>query len=134
MGYLVAIGAFLLLWAAFLGVTVYEKRRGARFFERVRAGLDKRVNRLLFIMEHVDFNSFIKEQARLISLKLAHDIAHLSLLVVRSSERLLTRLVKNLRSRHEVPVVEGAPRAFVKAMTDFKQQLSTTRPSLPDLS
>src|SRR3989338_9918767 len=111
MGYVVAILISLALLAGFLLLTRFETRRGTRFFSVYRAALDARTERAMFIFTHVDFESFVKEQSRLLFARVAHDIAHLSLLVVRAVERLLTRLVKHLRIRHGVTPVKGiAPR------------------------
>ena len=59
---------------------------------------------------------------------------HLSLIVVRSVERVLTRLVRRLRTH---PEVDTAPREtareFVKVLSEFKDDLKENRPDISEL-
>jgi hypothetical protein len=124
----------VVFFAGFLILTSYEARRGARFLAPQRTVFDTRVTRFNFILEHVDFESFAREQIRVLIAHVAHDVAHLSLISVRSVERLLTRLVRQLRTRHGIATASAtAPRAFVKTMSDFKQHLITNRPPVPEI-
>jgi hypothetical protein len=134
MGYLVFTVAAIALFAGFLLLTRYEERRGVRTLALTRTDIDARVERLTFILTHVDFESFTREQLRVLAVHVAHDIAHLSLLSVRAVERLLSRLVKHLRTRHGIETASSAaPRAFVKTMSEFKQTLASTRPPIPEI-
>ncbi len=129
---LVLIGLSILLFAGFLSLTRYEARQEIRVFRRHREALDLSVKRMSFIFEHVDFEAFLREVLRTLALRLTHDIAHLSLLTVRFAERMLTRAVKHLRTNNDLATAPAlAPRPFVKAMSDFKQQLAATRVEAP---
>jgi hypothetical protein len=124
MGYLIFILAALGLLSGFIALTNYETRRGMRLFARERADLDAKVTRAEFIFNHVDFAAFAREELRRAGVRIGHDIAHLSLEAVRMAERLLTRLVRHLRSHR---MQEGAPREsarpFVRTLSDFKGRL-----------
>jgi hypothetical protein len=131
---LVLLGIACAFFAGFLLVTRYEKQQGARLFAAQREVFDRRIHRLEFILTHVDFESFAREQAHILVAHMAHDIAHYSLLFVRELERPLSRLVKHLRSRHGIETASNAaPRAFVKTMSDFKRELSSARPPIPEI-
>lgn len=134
MGYLAFMALSIVLFASFLFLTRREAEKGARLFASSREALDVRVERLMFVLTHVDFESFVREQIRVIGAHVVHDVAHLSLIVVRSAEKLLSRVVKHLRARHGIETAtSAAPRAFVKTMSEFKQHLSSTRPPIPEL-
>lgn len=105
--FLVALS--LVLFGGFLLVTALEKGRG-RVGEPMRAKLDKKTARVAFIISHVDWSAFIKHLIRASIERIAHDIAHTSLLVIRFLERLLTRLVRALRERRAGIVVTKAPK------------------------
>jgi hypothetical protein len=133
MGYLVFVSLALALFFGFLIITRIEVNRGKRFFAPLREAFDRFAGRMVFIATHVDFKSFVREEGRRLSAHLAHDIAHLSLVIVRSAERLLTRAVRHLRVSHGIaPASNAAPRAFVKTMKDFKEQLVSARPPYPE--
>jgi hypothetical protein len=125
--------AALGLLAGFFALTHYEARRGVRVFARARADLDQRVARAEFILTHVDFAAFARDEARHAAHHIGHAVAHLSLHAVRAAERLLTRLVKRIRATHDV---DAAPREtarpFVKTLADFKGRLKATRPKTSD--
>ncbi|MDO8624079.1 MAG: hypothetical protein Q7R54_01865 [bacterium] len=134
MAPLVLVGLSILLFVGFLLLTRYEVAHGMRLLATRRMAFDARATHLTFALTHIDFESFLREQVHILSARIAHDIAHLSLITVRVVERLLTRLVKHLRARHGIVAASTAtPRAFVKTMSDFKQQLASTRPPLPEL-
>lgn len=134
MGYLAFVCVALALFFGFLLVTRIEARRGNRFFAHLRNAFDRSMMRVAFISTHVDFKSFVREEGRRLGAHLAHDLAHVSLVVVRSVERLLTRAVRHLRVSHGIePAANAAPRAFVKTMKDFKEQLVSTHPPYPEV-
>lgn len=122
------------LLGGFLALTEYEARRGVRVFARGREHLDHQVERIHFVLEHVDLGAFVRDEIRRLVALMSHAIAHLSLQAVRAIERLLTRAVRYLRSRH---AVDTAPREnvreFVKTLSDFKDQLKSTHPEISDI-
>lgn len=134
MAPLIFILVTLALLVAFLALTEHEARRNIRLFSERRARLDRSVERVEFVLSHVDLGAFLRDEIRRVVARVGHDIAHLSLQSVRAAERLLTRLVRHLRSRHEV---EAAPResarAFVKTLSDFKSRLKATHPEISDI-
>ena len=133
MAPLIFILITFVLLAGFFALTSYEVRRGVRVFAEQRARLDHNVERIEFVLQHVDLGSFIRDEIRRLIARVSHDIAHLSLQAVRATERLLTRAVRYLRSRHTVN--DTAPREnvreFVKTLSDFKGQLKS--PEIPEL-
>ena len=134
MAYLLFIFASLLLLGGFFALTEYEARRGARVFAESRSRLDRRVARIEFILEHVDFAAFTRDETRRIASRVGHDIAHFTLQTVRAAERLLTRLVRDLRARHSIDVTpRETARPFVQSLSDFKDRLKATRPNIPDV-
>src|SRR3989344_9703984 len=88
------------LVAGHVGLLALESRRGARFFASHRAHLDQAVEQGTFIVMHVDFSSFAREEAMRFAHRLTHDLAHLSLTSVRILERLHTRLLRHLRAKN----------------------------------
>ncbi len=133
--YLIFILITLVLLVGFFVLTEYEARRGARFFAQGRARLDQNVERVEFVLAHVDLGAFLRDEIRRLAGRLSHDIAHLSLQSVRAAERLLTRLVRHLRVRH---AVDAAPREstreFVKTLSDFKGRLKATHPEIQEIT
>lgn len=130
MGYVIAIASSLLLLAGFLALTRYETAHGLRFFAAPREGLDVRIERIEFILAHVDLPAFLREETERIGKKAGHDIAHFVLQAVRAAERFLTRMVRHLRMQERAiarPTRE-ASRDFVKQLSDFKGELGATRP------
>lgn len=134
VAYLIFILVTLALLIGFFLLTEYEARRGARLFAQKRADLDRNVERVEFILAHVDLGAFLRDEVRRIAGRLSHDVAHLSLQSVRAAERLLTRLVRHLRAQH---VVDAGPREsarpFVKTLSAFKDRLKATRPETEDI-
>lgn len=134
MAYLIFILITLALFAGFFALTKYEAERGMRFFAPSRARLDREVERVEFIVAHVDLGAFVYDEVRHFMSRVGHDIVHLSLIVVRAVERLLTRLVRYMRIRHaETAAPRESTRAFVKELSDFKDHLEATRPEIPQL-
>ncbi len=134
MVYLIFIIITLALFGGFLALTNYEARRGIRFFAEQRALLDQHVERIEFVLHHIDVEAFLRDEVRRLVGLLSHAVAHLSLQAVRAAERLLTRLVRYLRSRH---ADDTAPREnvreFVKTLSDFKGSLKATHPEVDDI-
>jgi hypothetical protein len=89
----------LTLFVAFFGLLMVEAQTGRRVFDGTRRSLDRRVRRVEFIVRHVDWAEFLAHIVQSIGARIAHDIAHISLLVVRFLERQLTRTVRYLRDR-----------------------------------
>lgn len=81
--------------------------------------------------------AFVREEVRRLAARISHDLAHLSLQAVRTTERLLTRLVRHLRSRHTIDTIDTVPREnvreFVKTLSDFKSQLKGTHPEVGEI-
>lgn len=126
--------AALLLLLAYAGLLVVEARQGVRYFARYRERLDEAARQARFIARHVDFGSFVREETVRAARYLAHESAHLALQAVRSVERLLTRLVRRLRLHPEAPLPPGeSARQFVRALSDFRIELSTSRPEMRDV-
>ena len=134
MAYLLFILITLGLFGGFFVLIQYEARRGARLFEEKRIRLDRNIERIAFVIEHVDLGAYLRDEVRHLVGRVSHDIAHLTLQAVRAVERLLTRLVRYLRSRHAVHTLprENA-REFVKTLSDFKGTLKATHPEVSDI-
>jgi len=134
VAYLVFVLITLALLGGFFMLTIFEARRGSHFFARGRARLDRQVERIEFILHHVDLGAFLRDEIRRDVGRLSHVIAYLSLQAVRAVERLLTRLVRYLRSRNAVDVApRGDARDFVKKLSDFKDRLKATHPKISDI-
>jgi len=131
---LIFILVAIVLLVGFLALTDYEARRGARFNAQGRARLDSTVERVEFILEHVNLGVFLRDEIRHLAGRIGHDVVHISLIVVRAAERLLTRMVRRLRTH---PEVDTAPREtareFVKTLSDFKGNLKATHPEISDI-
>jgi hypothetical protein len=135
MAHLVFILGTIALLAGFFALTYYESRRGVRVFAGDRARLDALVARMAFILEHVDLGAFLRDEIRRLLGRIGHDIAHLSLQAVRATERVLTRLVRYLRTRHEVDITpRETARPFVKSLSDFKDRLKAARPEVEEVT
>jgi len=122
MAYLIAIASALALFIGFLLLTRFERARGVRFLEGLRNTVDEKTDKALFVATHVDWSAFLSHFFRTLVARIAHDIAHASLIVVRVLERLLTRIVKYLRStRPQTPSIPEKPRF------DMRESLSQFR-------
>lgn len=101
MPYLIAVIAAFLAFAGFLLLTLYEAKRGTRFFASARYRLDRKAGKLFFVAGHVDWGAFTAHLTRTTFTTVAHDLAHGSLVAVRAVERFLTRAVRTLRLRRD---------------------------------
>lgn len=125
----------LVLLIGFFALVGYEERRGTRAFAGLRTRFDQNVVRIEFILAHVDFGAFFLDETRRLAARLGHDVAHLSLLVVRATERLLTRTVRYFRIHHAVDAVpRESAGGYVKTLSDFKGRLKATHPEVSDIS
>lgn len=135
MGNLIFVIATLGLLVGFVALTRYETRRGARFYASERARLDRSVERVEFILAHVNLLAFARDETRHFLSRAGHDIAHITLIVVRAVERLLTHAVRRLRASPEIDTSSReTAREFVKTLSDFKSNLQATRPEIPDIN
>ncbi len=136
MAYLIFLLFTIALLGGFLAVTALETRRGVRVFPQQRARLDREAERAAFIIAHVDFASYLREESRRLIERMSHDLVHLSLQTVRAAERILTRLVRRLRTREgsTLDAPRESAREFVKTLADFKGHLEATRPEIPDIN
>jgi len=136
MTYLVFVLATLVLLSGFLALTWYETGRGVRFYASSRTRLDQNVERIEFILAHIDLSAFLRDEIRHFARRIGHDIVHLSLVVVRAVERTLTRLIRYFHMRQAVDIApRESAREFVKTLADFKNGLKGTHPeiSVPDV-
>lgn len=99
MSYIITIGSTFLLIVLFVVLTRLEQKKGKRFFASNRARLDARLSRLGYVVEHIDWGAFFGHMFKLSLEKVAHDVVHGTLLVVRTIERTLTRTIRVLRER-----------------------------------
>lgn len=127
---LIALGLVI----GFFALTWYEAQQGVRFFEARRLRFDKNIESVKYVFSHVDFGAFLREEVRRISVHIGHEAVHLSLIVVRAVERLLTRLVRRFHITHATDTAsrENA-REFVKTLSEFKEQLNATHPEISDI-
>ncbi|MBI2410156.1 hypothetical protein HYV30_03920 [Candidatus Kaiserbacteria bacterium] len=136
MGYFIFILISLALLAGFHCLVWYENRRTVRVLETHRTLLDRQVERVEFILTHVDLAAFAKEEAGRLAARIGHDLARLSLIAIRAVERILTRFVRDLRTRHlgeDYARPRESAREFVKTLSNFKDHLEATRPEMPPL-
>ncbi|MBP7741063.1 MAG: hypothetical protein KA104_00025 [Candidatus Pacebacteria bacterium] len=106
---IILVALSLTLFGGFLLLTAFETGRG-RVGGSVRTRFDKHAARVAFIISHVDWSAFVKHLIRASAERIAHDVAHTSLLVIRFLERMLTRLVRALRERRAGIVVTPVPK------------------------
>jgi hypothetical protein len=97
--YLILLAVSIALFVGFFSLTMVEARTGTRILSAPRKKLDKGVARVFFIAEHVDWGGFIAHIVQSIVARIAHDVAHVTLLTVRFVERQLTAVVRTLRNR-----------------------------------
>ncbi|MDB4992307.1 MAG: hypothetical protein JWL75_552 [Parcubacteria group bacterium] len=103
--YLIAIFIPLGILVGFLLLITVEGRRGARIIlPGRRYQFDLKAARALFILKHVDWGAFAHDLTRTGIERMAHDIAHSTLMAVRALERQLTQVVRTLRARREHPL------------------------------
>lgn len=125
MIYLTLVILSTALCALFLFTVALEARTGKRFFRETRERLDREAARIFFIVAHVDLAAFLRDLVREAGKRIAHDIAHLSLIIVRATERLLTRVVRALRAHtaHTNATTPAPTSPFVRSMKDLKHKL-----------
>lgn len=126
MTYLFAVGASLLLLIAFVGFSYVETKTGVRFLGGMRRKLDRQVTRASYVATHIDWAGFFHHLAKSNAERVAHDLVHTTLLVVRATERTLTRLIRTLRervARHEPSgePVEGSQ--LIATIVRFRKNL-----------
>ncbi len=116
----------LALLAGFLALARFEARRGARFLAASRARLDARLEHLAFVYTHTDWAVLVRSESKKLLEHLLHVGVHYVLIAVRGVERALTRLVRELRARVErrSEPPEGEPRAFIKTLSGFKENIA----------
>ena len=127
---LALFAASFVLFFGFLALTAIEAKRGARFLAPVRSSLDAKVSRAAGALKHVDFSAFLWHLGKDVGGRLIHDVAHILLIVVRSVERFLTRIVKYLRAKVHAPTAtppEGRTSAFIETISYFKKTLRRSK-------
>lgn len=131
MAHLIFLLVTITLLVGFFVLVQYENKRGSRFLEEKRRRLDTIVVRTQFIVTHVDFAAFAREEIRRTGNRVGQIIVYLSLRAVRAVERFLTRLVRALRKRDaDDSVPHETAREFVKTLSDFKNGLEATHPDI----
>jgi hypothetical protein len=131
VAYLVFVLVTLALLVGFVALTQYETRHGVRFFAAERGRFDAFVGHIEFIVEHVDLLAFVRDEVHHAVTRVGHEIAHFTLQAVRAAERLLTRVVRHLRTKHEEEVApRETAREFVKTLSDFKETLDAKHPEI----
>lgn len=127
---LILMVSTLALLVGFLLLTRYEMRRGVRVFARARARLDTRTADVGRRIESGEAADVLVQSVRQVGERLAHDVAHVTLIAVRFVERTLTQAVRTLRARR----AENAPKGvetpaspFASSMKDFGQELRSGR-------
>ena len=134
MTYLILILLSLVLIFGLFSLVGYEARNSVRLFAPQRRRLDTNVDRVEFIVTHVDFSAFLRDSVRHLTHRVVHDVAHFSLLAVRTIERFLARIVRHLRAKRATTATpRETTREFVQTMSDFKDQLKETPPEIPDI-
>ena len=119
MFYLLFISITVLLFLAFMGLTLAEARTGVRLLAVPRARLDQWVNRASFVAEHVNWGEFLAHLVQSLVARIAHDIVHWTLIAVRFVERELTRAMRYLRDRRPNVLAPqpSRPSMFVQMQT-----------------
>lgn len=95
----------IVLFAAFLVVTVIESRQGVRVFGAFRARFDERLALWQRSLEHTDIFEVVRSALYKYVHHLLHDVVHLSLSVLHVLERALMRLRSRLVRPHKVRTV-----------------------------
>lgn len=117
MTHLISILIASALFFGFLLITAYEARRGVRFFAAFRYKFDTRVAHTQFLIEHIDWGAFTAHLTRTSLNTVAHDLAHSMLMIVRSTERNLTRAVGVLRMRRDSLLAPKGQEMSTKTVT-----------------
>lgn len=125
----------LALLAGFMVLTKYEAKSGVRYQAEYRTRIDRHVERIEFILAHVDLGEFLHNEVRHLISQTGHSIVHVSLIVVRAVERLLTRAIRHQHANEEVTAEPVAStREYVKTLSEFKEQLDATHPEISDIN
>jgi len=130
MTYLILIAVSFLLLGGFLLLTAFERGRGLRVAGVWRNRLDAKTARMMFVVRHVDWGAFVRHLAVTAFERVAHDLAHATLVLVRALERLLTRMVKYLRERRgasPLPEDGTSERPVERAMLHVRAALRKAR-------
>ncbi len=120
------------LTTLFLLLVITERKRGVRFFENQRKNMDRFISRGAYILSHIDFSSLFSSMGKHISITLAHQFAHLSLVVVRFLERALTRTVRYLRVRRDPEMKQSlsvSPLHLLARIGAYAKRVGKKRPS-----
>lgn len=92
----------------------HEERVERRFFAPTRESLDRQVAQLAFIVAHVDFAAFVKEETQRLVRRVGHALAGGILQAVRAVERSLTRTVRSFRSNWGYGYAAASKRASAR--------------------
>lgn len=131
MAELILVLVALALLVGFFFLVASETRRGARLCAPARVRLDELVLQVEFVFAHVDLGAFARNELVALAHRIGHDAVHLTLRAVRAAERLLTRVVRWLRSRQEVvEAPRETTREFVRTLSDFKETLEAVHPEI----
>lgn len=106
MIFIILIALSMILLGGFFVLVGFERSRGLRIAGIWRNKLDAKVAKTAFIVNHVDWGAFVRHLLGTAAERIAHDVAHTVLKIVRTAERLLTRAVKYLRMRRGLTVEE----------------------------
>ena len=109
MLHLILIGTACLLLGGFLLLTQFEQKTATRILGSVRGQLDSKLAKMAFVARHVDWPAFFSHTLKVVVVRIAHDVAHGTLLLVRFMERYLTRFVKYMRSNPLVALQKRDP-------------------------
>lgn len=123
MAYLIAISASLVLFFGFVGVTAFERKRGARLFSSLRERLDRVTLHITKSLLFVDPLDFLVRGARVVFGHVMHDIANVLWAVVRMLERTLAGVVYKLRHLRKSDERTETNSSFVKSISFHKRTL-----------
>jgi hypothetical protein len=130
MSYLIAILVSLLLLTSFVLWSWFETRSGFRVLAGPRRVFDRQVAKTTFVIIHIDWGAFALHVGKTTLERVAHDVVHTTLLLVRATERTLTRLIRSLRervARHDPPEdpIEGSQ--LIATLIRFRKSLRKER-------
>ncbi len=117
MTYLLLIITSILLFTGFLGLTMAENRMGKRVLGGLRKAFDTHVRRGMFLVQHVNWSHFLSHLVQGLVARMVHDVAHVSLLLVRFMERRLTSVVRYMRDRRPIMLAPKPSRASIVNQT-----------------
>ncbi len=125
MIYLLLIAFSIALFCGFFGLTIAEARTGTRILATPRRTLDKKLARIVFIANHVNWSDFLGHVVQSVVARIAHDMAHWSLIAVRFIERQLTRVVRYLRDSRPNLLAPKPSRSsiFTQTTNYFREKL-----------